>query len=178
MLRQLCDRFLPEVKIIGEAGNAEEASVLVEMEKPYLLFLDIEMPGKSGIEWLKSLQKIDFQVIFVTAFNQYAVDAFRLGAIDYLLKPVVLEDLQEAVARVLAKKDSLPSKAPVQALVQHFGQAFSKITLPTLSGYEFVDFKDMIYLEGDRNYTHIYLKDKRKITASRSPGEFEEMLAP
>src|SRR5215831_5639099 len=97
-LKQLVEKFTPLVKISGEAASAKEAIELIESLKPDLVFLDIEMPGQSGIEMLRQLQEVDFSVVFVTAFNRYAVEAFRLGAVDYLLKPVSPSDLQQAVS--------------------------------------------------------------------------------
>ncbi|HOY95946.1 MAG TPA: response regulator [Catalimonadaceae bacterium] len=98
-LRQLCDKYVPYVKIVGEAANAAEARSLIDLEKPDLVFLDIEMPETTGIELLRELKDLSFEVIFVTAFNRYAVEAFRLGAVDYLLKPANPNDLIQAVER-------------------------------------------------------------------------------
>jgi two-component system LytT family response regulator len=177
-LRQLCEKFEPRVKIIGEAGNANEASLLLEMAKPRLIFLDIEMPGMSGVEWLKTLPNIDFEVVFVTAFNQYAVDAFRLGAVDYLLKPVSPDDLNRAIDRVERNLQVQPEVSPVQALARQYGEPFTKITIPSLQGFEFVDFHDIVFLESDSNYSVLHLTGKRKIVATRTLGDFEALLEP
>lgn len=179
LLRQLTEKFTPQVKISGEAGNAQEALELIEMAKPDLIFLDIEMPGKSGIEMLKELKEIPFAVVFVTAFNQYAVEAFRLGAIDYLLKPVSPSDLQQAVERVAHHQNLQSSnKSRLNEFAKNYGLAFTKITVPALHGFEFVDFDEIVFLQSDSNYTRIKLKDGRTIVATRLLGDFEEMLAP
>jgi len=175
-LRQLCDRFVPEIEIVGEAANTIEAGQLVEIQKPDLVFLDIEMPGQSGIDWLRSLPQIQFDVIFVTAFNQYAVEAFRLGAVDYLLKPVHASDLQEAVKRVEKKLETAGEKTVLKSLAQNYGQSFSRISIPAVNGFEFIDFKDIIYMESESNYTTFHLIGNHKITATRTLGEFEELL--
>lgn len=177
-LRQLCEKFEPRVKIVGEASGSAEALQLLELEKVDLIFLDIEMPGMNGIEMLKILPAIHFQVVFVTAFNQYAIDAFRLGAVDYLLKPVSPDDLKQAIDKVEKSLGQPAGKNAILALTQQYGQPFTKITIPTLQGFEFVDFTEILYLESENNYTTLVLKSGRKIVASRNLGEFEELLEP
>lgn len=176
-LRQLCEKNLPQIKIVGEAGNAAEALSLIEMEKPDLVFLDIEMPAMTGMEMLRQFQEIPFEVVFVTAFNRYAAEAFRLGAVDYLLKPLSLSDLQQAVERAtknLAMKNN--SRQLVQVLSKNYGQPFTKITIPTLNGFEFIDFKDIVYLQSESNYTSIRLLGGKMVMATRTLGDFDEML--
>ncbi|MEO8151166.1 MAG: LytTR family DNA-binding domain-containing protein [Bacteroidia bacterium] len=178
-LRQLADKFTPHVKIVGEASNAIEAIEAIAAAQPDLVFLDIEMPGKTGMEMLREMKEINFEVIFVTAFNKYAVEAFKLGAIDYLLKPVNPSELKGAVDRAsgyLKLKDN--RKVKYDSLKQQFGQPFSKITVPTMNGFEFVDFGDITYMQSDGNYTNIKQKDGKTILATRLLGEFEEMLMP
>jgi len=137
------------------------------------------MPGKSGIDMLREMPEINFEVIFVTAFNKYAVDAFKLGVIDYLLKPVNPAELKSAVERALQHINLKgQNKARYESLRQQFGQPFSKITVPTMNGFEFVDFGDITYMQSDGNYTSIRQKDGKTILATRLLGEFEEMLMP
>lgn len=176
IIRQLCEQYIPDIQIIGEAGNTTEAAILVEMEKPDLLFLDIEMPVQSGIDWLRNLADIPFEVIFVTAFNQYAIDAFRLGAVDYLLKPVGPEELQVAVERVRRNLSLRPAVRPLVQLARQYGQSLNRLTIPALNGFEFIDFQEILFLESASNYTFIHLKGGKKITATRTLGDFEEML--
>lgn len=176
-LRQLCEKYTPQIKIVGEASNATEAMELFDLEKPDLVFLDIEMPDISGIEMLRQMHEIPFEVVFVSAFNRYAVEAFRLGAVDYLLKPANPADLQQAIERVeknLSQK--LADRPNVKALTQTFGQAFTKVTVPTLNGYEFIDFEEIIFLQSDNNYTTLHLTNGKKVVASKGLGDFEELL--
>lgn len=176
-LRQLCEKFESRVKIVGEAANATEALQLFELESLDLVFLDIEMPGMTGIDMLRQMKEIPFNIIFVTAFNQYAVEAFRLGAVDYLLKPVSPEDLNEAIDKVEKYRGSdFPKSIPAKTLSQNYGQPFTKITIPSLNGFEFVDFTDILFLQSENNYTILFLKNGKKLTATRNLGEFEEML--
>lgn len=178
-LRQLLEKFIPQVKVAGEAANATEAKELIHAIHPELVFLDIEMPGKTGIELLKEIADIKFEVIFVTAFNTYAVEAFKLGAVDYLLKPVSPPELTRAVER--AEKYiglRVQQKQKFDTLAEQYGKPFSKITVPNLSGFEFVDFSEIIFMHSEGNYTHIRLAGGKKIMATRLLGEFEEMLMP
>lgn len=178
-LKQLAEKFLPQVKIAGEAASAKEGLELIEAVHPDLVFLDIEMPGQTGIEMLRQLQQIDFSVVFVTAFNRYAVEAFRLGAVDYLLKPVSPSDLQQAVERVEHNRSvQSQNRIRLNEFSKSYGQPFTKITVPSLQGFEFIDFSDIIYLQSDSNYTKVKLKDGKMIMATRLLGDFEEMLAP
>ncbi|HUM47040.1 MAG TPA: LytTR family DNA-binding domain-containing protein [Chitinophagales bacterium] len=178
-LKQLVEKFVPQVKMVGEAASAKEALELINATQPDLVFLDIEMPGQSGIEMLRQMQQIDFSVVFVTAFNRYAVEAFRLGAIDYLLKPVSPSDLQQAVERVESNRNiQSQNRVRLNEFSKSYGQPFTKITIPSLQGFEFIDFSDIIYLQSDSNYTRVKLKDGKLIMATRLLGDFEEMLAP
>ncbi|MBX7108648.1 MAG: LytTR family DNA-binding domain-containing protein [Chitinophagales bacterium] len=178
-LQQLLHKFVPRVKVAGEATNAAEAKELIEYVRPDLVFLDIEMPGKTGIEMLQELPEIKFEVIFVTAFNTYAVEAFRLGAVDYLLKPVSPPELMRAVDRVEKRRgSSMQQKQKFEILSEQYGKPFSKITVPNLNGFEFVDFSEIIYMQSEGNYTHIRLAGGKQILATRLLGEFEEILSP
>lgn len=178
-LRQLLEKFVPRIKVAGEAANAAEAMELIDSVQPDLVFLDIEMPGKTGIELLKELPDIKFEVIFVTAFNTYAVEAFKLGAVDYLLKPVSPPELSRAVER--AEKHlgmRKQQKQKFDTLSEQYGKPFSKITVPNLNGFEFIDFSEIIFMQSEGNYTHIRLAGGHKIMATRLLGEFEELLTP
>jgi two-component system LytT family response regulator len=178
-LRQLCDKYLPQIKIVGEAANASEALELFDLEKPDLVFLDIEMPGMTGIEMLRQMQEVPFEVIFVTAFNRYAVEAFRLGAVDYLLKPASPSDMQQAVERAEKSLNlKLQDRPHIRAMSQNYGQAFTKVTIPTLNGFEFIAFKEILFLQSENNYTTLFLKSGKKIVASKGLGDFEEILEP
>lgn len=178
-LQQIITKYTPQVIVVGEAANANEAVALIENEKPNLVFLDIEMPGQSGVDMLRQLHEINFEVVFVTAFNRYAVEAFRLGAVDYLLKPTSPSDLQQAIERVQKNLHAQEhEKTLLKDFTKSYGQPFSKITIPTLTGFEFVDFAEIIYLKSEGNYTSIYLKNAKEILATRQLGDFEEVLEP
>jgi two-component system LytT family response regulator len=169
--------YLPDVEIIGTARSAAEARKLITFHKPDLIFLDIEMPGEDGFDFLKSLKNIDFQIIFITAYNQYAIHAFKFSAIDYLLKPVKIPELMDAVNR--AKNIiNLRQMPDFRALLENIqSQKPVKIVLNTNEGREYVNIADIIHIEGDVNYSKFYLIEKRVIMVSKTLKVYEEMLA-
>ncbi|MEP7170731.1 MAG: response regulator transcription factor, partial [Bacteroidota bacterium] len=180
-LRQLIEKFTPALKIAGEASNADEAKEAIAVCKPDLVFLDIDMPGKTGVELLREFDTIPFRVIFTTAYDKYAVEAFRLGAVDYLLKPVDPDELMEAFNRATSNLNSNQDQNAKYDLIKQNYQPdkpFTKITIPTITGFEFVDMNDILYMKGDNNYTRIKLTNGKQIMASRLLGDFEKMLEP
>lgn len=177
-LREKIAAYCPQVKIIAEAGNGQEALLLIQHHKPQLIFLDIEMPRMNGFEMLNELPEKDFHVIFTTAYDQYAIKAIKYSAFDYLLKPVDIDELKFAVDK-LEEKENGQTKKQVELLqqnIQHPKKQFHKLAIPTLEGLLFYEIKDIIHLEANSNYTNIYLTDKSKITASKTLKEFEELL--
>lgn len=168
--------FLPDVEIVGVARSAFEARELIALHKPDLIFLDIEMPGEDGFDLLRSLTKIEFQIIFVTAYNQYAIQAFKFSAIDYLVKPVKIAELLDSVkrARALTERSEISDYRMLLENIQ--SRKPSKIALNTSDGREYINVDDIIQIEGDVNYSRLMLTDKRVILASKTLKIFEEML--
>jgi two-component system LytT family response regulator len=156
----------------------EDSVVAVHNNKPDIVFLDVEMPGSSGFDFLKQLKEINFEIIFTTAYGQYAVQAIRFSALDYLMKPIVVEDLVEAVKRAGNKIKGQHQREKIDALLNNikYLNTDKKIALPTLSGLEFVTLGNIIRCESDNTYTIFYMSDKRKIVVSKSIGEYEELL--
>ena len=180
LLKSLVEEDCEGVQIAGIAGGVAEALAAIEKHKPQLLFLDIELPDGDGFQVLEQCGEINFDVIFTTAYDQYAMKAFKFSAVDYLLKPIDVDDLQTAVKKVVEKQaaDQGPSEH-LQALIHNIrsvSQPYKRIVLPTSNGFTVVDTKDIIRCESDRNYTFIPLKDKRKILVSRTIKEYDEML--
>ena len=177
-LREKILTYCPQIKIIAEATNGQEALMLIQHHKPRLIFLDIEMPRMNGFEMLNELPDKNFHIIFTTAYDQYAIKAIKYAAFDYLLKPIDIEELRSAVAKFTAKEND-QTKKQVELLQQNMQQPkkqLSKLAIPTLEGLLFYDIGDIIHLEANSNYTNIYLVDKTKITASKTLKEFEELL--
>ncbi len=172
--------FMPEVTEIRQADSVDSAIEILKEYKPGIVFLDVEMPHKNGFDFLVQLQEPSFDVIFTTAYNQYAIQAIRFSALDYLLKPVDPEELKAAVLRHLEKQESAQQKKELfDNLVQNIEKKEVKdfkIAVPSSEGVYFFMIDDILRLEADRSYTHIHLVNKKPFIASKTLKHFEEML--
>lgn len=177
-LREKLLSYCPQIKVIAEAANGQEALMLIQHHKPQLIFLDIEMPKMNGFEMLNELPEKDFHIIFTTAYDQYAIKAIKYAAFDYLLKPIDIEELQEAISNIETRENNETKKQVelLQQNMQHPKKQLNKLAIPTLEGLLFFDINDIIHLEANSNYTNIYFTNKTKITASKTLKEFEELL--
>lgn len=170
----------PHVRIIGTANSGSEGMLLIQNMQPDLIFLDIEMPGMNGFEMLRQLSPVHFDIIFVTAYDEYALQAFRCAATDYLLKPVNSEHLIEAVDRITSRGNAGDSGMHSLETLLHNIQAGLKsprIALPSSRGVDFVEAADILYCNAEGNYTHIILTGSRKYILSRTLKDVEQMLA-
>lgn len=177
-LRQKLKNYCPNVHIVAEAVDGVEALAAIEKHHPQLIFLDIEMPKMNGFEMLNNIKEKKFQIIFTTAYDQYAIKAIKYAAFDYLLKPVDIEELKTAIARV-DSSETLQTKKQIELLqqnMQHPKKQLNKLAIPTLEGLLFFDINDIIHLEANSNYTFIHFLGKPKITASKTLKEFEDIL--
>lgn len=176
-LAVLLNKFCPRVKLIGTARSAKEGKEVILDLKPDLVFLDIEMPFGNGFDLLQSIEKVDFEVIFVTAFDKYALRAIKVAAIDYLLKPIDIEELIRAVDRATDNIVNKREKERIQTLLQNFGpKKLEKIALPTGSGMLFVKISDIIRCEAEGGYTWFYISGRPKILTTKNLGEYDELL--
>ena len=174
LLREYC----PEVQIAERCRSAKAALETIGKLKPSLIFLDIEMPAMNGFEMLEQFEEIPFAIIFTTSYDQYAIKAIRFSALDYLLKPI---DPKELVAAVHKMKlhTTPPSAEQLRMLIdriQNKETGFTKIAVPAFDGFELIPADQVIRCEADDNYTHLFLKNKNKITACRTLKEMEEQL--
>jgi two-component system LytT family response regulator len=165
---------------IREADSADAALEIAETFRPEIVFLDVEMPGKSGFDFLASIPLPAFNVIFTTAFNQYAIQAIRFSAIDYLLKPIDPEDLRAAISRhKVAETTKQEQRELYQNLIQNLKKpdpAEFKIAIKSTDGAHFFPVSDIVRLEADSSYTHIFLIHGKRFTASKTLKYMEEML--
>lgn len=168
-LENLITRYCGAVEIVGKAGSAIEARSLLLQEKPNLLFLDIEMPNENGIELLESMGNTDCRTVFVTAHKQYAIKALKLEAMDYLLKPVSIRELQLAIQKAEEQLQQKKSTASPE-------NQSDFISISINNGYEVIPKKDIIRLEGANNYTIIIAANNKRYTISRTLKDFESVL--
>jgi two-component system LytT family response regulator len=181
LLKKKCKE---DVEVIATSTSPFDGKALIEQYKPDLVFLDIEMPGMTGVDLLRSFTNPTFRVVFVTAFDAYAVEAFRLSAVDYLLKPVEGDDIVRAVQKIKAdisrNENTITSQLQqLEKLLTHnTTPAETKIGIGMADKIVFVNITDIIYCEANGAYTHVYLKNGTKMVASKSLGDFEVQLAP
>jgi two-component system LytT family response regulator len=172
--------FIPEITEVRQADSVDAALEILTQFKPNIVFLDVEMPHKNGFDFLLAIQDPSFDVIFTTAYNQYAIQAIRFSALDYLLKPVDPDELKAAVVRYMEKKESASEKKELfNNLVQNIEKKDVKdfrIAVPSNEGVFFFMIDEILRLEADRSYTHIHLVNKRPFIASKTLKHFEEML--
>jgi two-component system, LytTR family, response regulator len=179
-LQQKLEGFCPDVTIIAVTQKPEEGILLIRQHQPDVVFLDIEMPRMSGFRMLEELGEYDFDIIFTTAYNHYSVDAIRISAFDYLVKPIGIEDLQQAVERLI-KSLNRQTKEKIDILKKSLSDNRSqedKIAISTSEGIEFIPIKNIIHIESKSNYSKIFLTDNKSIMVTKILKDFEEMLLP
>ncbi|MEM9547981.1 MAG: LytTR family DNA-binding domain-containing protein [Bacteroidota bacterium] len=178
-LRRFTIKYCPRVNIITDCENIEEARKAIIKYKPDLVFLDIEMPRGNAFDLLEQFGKIDFEIIFITAFSQYAVQAFALSAAHYLLKPLDIEELEKAVSDVRKNLEEKNKVNRAEILLQNIAAVHNqnrKLVLPTMEGLEIVKMSDIVYCEADDNFTHFHFTDGRKLMICRSLKFYESAL--
>ena len=167
-----------KVEILGEAHNVEDGYSLIQSKSPDLVFLDINMPGENGLSLVKKFEKIDFKIVFTTAHNEYAISAIKLGALDYLLKPISLSNLEETLLRAQAQltKDHSVSYQEVMSLIQADRKSPTKIPIANMTGIDFIDSDKIVRCIADNNYTILHLNDKTQIVSSRTLKDYDKIL--
>jgi len=172
----LLNEYCPHVEIVADCENLPEGVQAIRRLKPDLVLLDIEMPGHSGLELLDFFDEneVNFSVVFTTAYNEYAVQAFKLSAVDYLLKPINPDELVTAVQRVEKQKQKFESYKLLKSNLQN--DVFDKIAVPSGNLILFISLSEIIYIKGDGAYSDVFLQDKTKHTVSRNLKNFEEII--
>jgi len=178
LLRKMLQKHCPDVNVIATETDAIKGLKLIEELQPELVFLDIQMPKLNGFEVLKKLEPIHFEVIFVTAYAEFAIEAFDYHAIGYVSKPVASDKLKASVDRASERIREKKSTENIFSLIEHriHQNEETKIPLSTMSGLLFVTKEDIMYCESSGNYTSFMMKDGRKIMVSRQLGEYEKLL--
>lgn len=179
-LQQKLTKFCPDIQVVAIAQKPEDAILLIRQHKPDVIFLDIEMPRMNGFRMLDELGEYDFEIVFTTAYNHYAIDAIRISAFDYLTKPIAIRDLQKTVER-LVLRTKLHTKDKMEALHASLTSSKSqeeKIAIPTSDGLEFIPIKSIVHIESSSNYSKIFLSDGKVLLVTKLLGDFEEILQP
>jgi two-component system LytT family response regulator len=169
-LKILLDKCCPQIVVTAICNSGEEGIKKIGELNPQLIFLDIEMPYLNGFQMLEQLTTINFEIIFTTSYDQYAITAFKFSALDYLLKPIDREELHKAVQKVSSKLTP-PVSQQLEILLQKINQpalTVQRIALPTMQGLEFVPVESIIRCSSSNNYTEFLLKDRKKLLESRT----------
>ena len=177
LLQQKIERNCPEVEVHGAYSDPRAAIEALRQQSPDVLFLDIEMPYFSGFDLLRELGDIDFEVIFTTAYDEFAIEAIRVSALDYLMKPIVVEELKQAVSR-LRNRDQQQSGDFHQLLriVQQQSAGSTKVPIPTLDGIELLEPDNILYCESKGNYCNIHFLEDSPLLTSKTLKEVESLL--
>jgi two-component system, LytTR family, response regulator len=178
-LKQKIIQHCSTVEIVAACTGPDEAIEKISLLQPDLLFLDIEMPGINGFSFLQKLDYKSVEVVFVTAYDHYAIKAIRFSALDYLVKPVDVDELKAAVDRAAPKRNITIPNQRLELLLDQISRpqkSFNKIAIPTHEGMQFIKVNDIIYLEAHVNYTHIFLSENLRYIVSRTIKDFEEIL--
>jgi two-component system, LytTR family, response regulator len=171
--------FCPNIQIIAECNSAKTAFKAIKEYQPQLVFLDVEMPKGSGFDLLRMFSSIHFKVIFITAFSNYAFQAFRFSAVDFLLKPLKISELKDAVNKVVHELEVKDSYLSVKALLNNLSnisQPNGNLVISNSKGFTILKTSDIIYCEADGYCTRFYLTGKPKISSSRNLRFYEELL--
>lgn len=178
-LTELIKEYCPQIIIAGSAPDIITGREIIEKTSPDLVFLDIEMPFGNAFDLLDKLAPIKFEIIFITAFNNYALKAIKYAALDYILKPVNIDELKNAVKKAIDRIEEKNINSRINYLLTNLrpeNQAVQKIGLPTREGFYFEDVNNLMYLKAEGSYTSVFINSKRKELVSRNLKEFEDIL--
>ncbi|MFN8242078.1 MAG: LytTR family DNA-binding domain-containing protein [Bacteroidales bacterium] len=171
--------YCPSLEVVGKANNVAEGIAVIEKEKPDLVLLDVEMPNGTGFDLLSHFPEKDFNVIFITAFNHYAIKAIKFSAVDYILKPININEFIESIDRVTKKHsdDLLRSNEKFRILMENLRTPSpSRLAIATSEGMEYLNPREIIRIEADRSYSMFYLAGDRKLLVSKNLKEFQDLL--
>jgi len=178
-IESIANEYCPNIEIVGKAYSAIEGVEVISKEKPDLVFLDVEMPHGSGFDLLAGFPEKDFDVIFITAFNHYAIRAIKFSAVDYILKPININEFIDAVKRVEeSRKEKKGGSTNFQTLFENLQTAIpSRLAIPTSNGMEYLNTREIIRVEADRSYSWFYMENGDKFLVSRNLKEYQELLS-
>ncbi len=178
-LSEVIKEYCPRIKIEGSAPDPVKGYDLIQRKDPDIVFLDIEMPYGNAFDLLDKIAPVRFEVIFVTAFDNYAIKAIRYAALDYILKPINIEEIKVVVRKAIGILEERSVNTRINSLLSNFkteGASVQKIGLPTVEGLQFEDISNIMYLQAEGSYTNVYIKGKKKEIVSKNLKEFENIL--
>jgi two-component system, LytTR family, response regulator len=178
-LKILAEEFVSNISVVALCATVKDAHLAIKSHHPDIVFLDIQMQNETGFDLLNNIDEIDFEVIFVTAYSEFAIKAFKFSAIDYLLKPIDIEELRSAVRKVEERRIGKTVKRLkiLQDSLLGAGDDTSKIALPAADGLVFVKMNDILYCEASSNYTIFYTAENKQYIVCRTLKEYEELLS-
>ncbi len=176
VLKKMITDFCDGIKIVGTGASVDEAIILISEKKPDLILLDIEMPGKNAFDLIDHLKPVAFEIIFVTAFEHYALRAFRYSAIDYLMKPVNIRQLREAIEKAGKRIKEKNFQERLDNFFNIEKKKETKIAVQLKDGYSFINYNDIVCCSSDGTYTVIYLVNGSKLLSSNNLKHFTDLL--
>jgi two-component system, LytTR family, response regulator len=171
-LKTLISEYCEGIEVIAEANSAKAANTKILELEPDVIFLDINMPKESGFDLLQSLPENDYMIVFVTAHNEYGIQAVKVDAVDYLLKPIDINELKDAEKKLIKRWKNYRQKPSIN----QSSLAYKKIIVNHSQGFSIIEIENIVRLEGSRNYTKIFLNDNSEIISSKNLKEFEDIL--
>lgn len=172
--------FGEDIVVIAEADDVKSGVDTILSNNPDVIFLDIRMRGETGFDILEQIKEKKIEIVFVTAFDQYAIKAFQFSAIGYLMKPIRIKELKQVIASIKEKseKNKESSTSRLKVLIENYGddRKIHKLVISNMEGFKVISIEEIIRLEGDRNYTDFILIDGKKVTATKTLGEYQELL--
>ncbi len=178
-ISSIIEEYCPGLEVKGKANNMKEGIQMIKEIKPEVVFLDVEMPNGTGFDLLAHFPDKDFDVVFITAFNHYAIKAIKFSAVDYILKPININEFIEAVNKLIhnRKTNKFAINENYEALLENIKSALpTRLVIPTSDGREYLNPKEIIRIEADRSYSWFFIHDKRKILVSKHLKEFQDLL--
>ncbi|MEO6167588.1 MAG: LytTR family DNA-binding domain-containing protein [Chitinophagales bacterium] len=177
-LEQLLKKFFPEIQLVASCVNGAQGLRAITTHHPEIVFLDIELPDMSGFQMLEQLKQVNFEIIFITSFNQYAIKAIRFSALDYLLKPIQIDELRSAINR-FKNKTIIDSQKRIGNFLHNYKMQpkHFRLAINTTEGTHLLNTDDIIRCEGDVNYTRFFMHLKAPVLASKTLKEYDELLS-
>lgn len=177
-LAKYLEDYCHDVQVLASCNSVQTAYNAIQEYEPHLVFLDIEMPVKNGFDLLRLFNPINFKVVFITAYAEYAIRAFRFSATDYLLKPVMVDELVDAVNKVRSEISKMTGNLNLQKLIETFAQnEFGQLVISDSSGFKVADTSDIVMCEADGYCTHFVMTGNDKITSSKNLKHYEDLLS-